>query len=61
MLDIYNEFGQNYSPEAEEIKNVYDEDSFKQNALNLLPYFKHENYLKVDNKPVFLVYHDYLF
>ena len=24
MLDIYNEFGQNYSPNAEEIKNIYD-------------------------------------
>ena len=42
------------------IKNVYDEDSFKQNAMNLIQYFKHANYLKIDNKPVFLVYHDYL-
>jgi len=42
------------------ILNIYDEDSFKQNALNLMPYFKHENYLKIDNKPVFFVYHNYL-
>jgi hypothetical protein len=42
------------------ISNVYDEDSFNQNALNLIHYFKHDNYLKVDNKPVFFVYHDYL-
>ena len=42
------------------IINIYDEDSFKQNALNLIPYFKHENYLKIDDKPVFFVYHDYL-
>ena len=42
------------------IQNIYDEDSFKQNALNLIPYFKHDNYLKIDNKPVFFVYHDYL-
>ena len=42
------------------IKNIYDEDSFKQNALNLIQYFKHANYLKIDNKPVFFVYHDYL-
>ena len=42
------------------IKNIYDEDSFKQNALNLMQYFKHDNYLKIDNKPVFFVYHDYL-
>ncbi len=42
------------------ITNIYDEDSFKQNALNLIQYFKHDNYLKIDNKPVFFVYHDYL-
>jgi hypothetical protein len=42
------------------IINMYDEDSFKQNALNLIPYFKHANYLKIDNKPVFFVYHNYL-
>ena len=42
------------------IKNIYDEDSFKQNAINLIQYFKHANYLKIDNKPVFFVYHDYL-
>ena len=42
------------------IINIYDEDSFKQNALNLMTYFKHERYLKIDNKPVFFVYHNYL-
>ena len=42
------------------IINMYDEDSFKQNALNLMVYFKHDCYLKIDNKPVFFVYHNYL-
>ena len=42
------------------IKNVYDNENFLKNSLNLIEYFKHENYLKIDNKPVFFIYHTYL-
>ena len=42
------------------IKNTYDEESFKTNGFNLLKYFKHDNYLKINNKPVFFVYHNFL-
>lgn len=42
------------------IKNVYDNENFLKNALNLIEYFKHENYLKIDNKPAFFIYHTYL-
>jgi hypothetical protein len=42
------------------IINIYDTDSFTKNAQNLIHYFKHENYLKIDNKPVFFIYHTYL-
>lgn len=42
------------------IENVYDESSFIKNGVNLLKYFKHVNYLKINNKPVFFVYHNYL-
>ena len=39
------------------IANTYDIASFEQNVKNLLPYFKHNNYLKIENKPVFFVHH----
>jgi hypothetical protein len=42
------------------IKNIYDESSFIKNADNLIEYFKNERYLKIDNKPVFFIYHNYL-
>ena len=39
------------------IDNNYNEYEFIQNIDNLLKYFKHENYLKIDNKPVFFIHH----
>lgn len=42
------------------IKNMYNETYFNKNAENLLQYFKHSNYLKKDNKPVFFIYHSHL-
>jgi len=42
------------------IKNSYNETFFYKNAENLLQYFKHNNYLKKDNKPVFFIYHSHL-
>jgi len=42
------------------IENIYDKTHFIQNAENLIKYFKHPNYLKIENKPVFFVYHNFL-
>lgn len=42
------------------IKNYYDQISFLKNSNNLIEYFKNKNYLKIDNKPVFFIYHTYL-
>ncbi len=39
------------------IKNVYNEENFQKNINNLIKYFKHENYLKIDNKPIFMLHH----
>jgi len=39
------------------ITNVYDIDNFHKNIDNLMKYFKHENYYKYDNKPVFYIHH----
>ena len=39
------------------IDNNYNESEFIQNIDNLLKYFKHKNYLKIDNKPVFFIHH----
>ena len=44
-----------------EIYNIYDENNFRKNSKNLIQYFMHDNYLKIDNKPVFFIYHSYLF
>jgi hypothetical protein len=46
-------FGNN----KDKIENYYNETNFLFNFRNLLPYFKHKNYLKIDNKPVFLLHH----
>jgi len=46
-------FGNN----KEIIENEYDEIYLIKNIDNLLLYFKHENYLKIDNKPVFFIHH----
>jgi mannosyltransferase OCH1-like enzyme len=39
------------------IENVYDTESFNKNIDTLMQYFIHENYLKVNNKPVFFLHH----
>lgn len=44
-------------PTNRKIENVYDEPSIMDNVNNLLKYFKHEHYLKIDNKPVLFLYH----
>lgn len=41
----------------EKIYNIYDNDNFKKHVLNLINYFKHDNYYKINNKPVFFVHH----
>jgi hypothetical protein len=46
--------------QSKNIKNVYGESNFKKNTDNLINYFKSNKYLKIDNKPVFFVYHSFL-
>ena len=41
----------------EKIENIYNEHYITLNVHNLLNYFKHNNYLKIDNKPVFMLHH----
>ena len=42
------------------IENIYNSKNFTKNIDNLINYFKHDNYLKIDNKPVFFIYHPFL-
>ena len=39
------------------IENSYDKQNMINNVHNLIMYFKNDNYLKIDNKPVFLLHH----
>ena len=39
------------------IENTYNIENINLNVKNLIIYFKHKNYLKINNKPVFLLYH----
>jgi len=39
------------------IQNKYDEETFNNIIEDLIPYFKHDNYLKINNKPVFFIHH----
>ena len=39
------------------IINDYTPDNIIKNVENLIVYFKHDNYLKINNKPVFFIYH----
>lgn len=39
------------------IENTYDTESLKKNTKNLMKYFQHDNYLKIDDKPVLFVHH----
>ena len=43
-----------------QILNIYDEENYKKNIKNLMKYFKHSNYHKVDNKPIFYIHHPFL-
>jgi hypothetical protein len=38
------------------IYNIYDKDNFKKNSDNLMRFFKHDNYYKINNKPVFMIH-----
>jgi hypothetical protein len=42
---------------CDRIENHYTIDSINKNADNLMKYFKHDNYLKIDNMPVFFIHH----
>jgi hypothetical protein len=42
------------------IKNVYNENSFIKNIELLVIYFKHNNYYKINNSPVFYIHHPWL-
>ena len=58
--DWTNNVALNPTNQSKNIKNVYDELNFKNNTYNLIKYFKNDKYLKIDNKPVFFVYHSFL-
>jgi len=40
----------------DKIINVYNYDNYMKNINNLMKYFKHSNYYKLDNKPVFFIH-----
>ena len=42
------------------IKNEYTEYYFKQNIDNLIVYFNHVNYYKINNSPIFYIHHPWL-
>jgi hypothetical protein len=44
----------------EKILNEYNVDNFKKNIKNLMRYFKHPNYYKINNKPLFYIHHPFL-
>ena len=39
------------------IKNVYNNENLEMNVNNLIKYFNHTNYLKINNKPVLFIHH----
>jgi hypothetical protein len=45
---------------TENIYNIYDVENFGSNIKTLIGYFRHVNYYKIDNKPVFYVHHPWL-
>lgn len=45
---------------SEYIVNEYNREIFLRNSDNLIRYFQHKNYLKIDNKPVLFIYHSFL-
>ena len=42
---------------SENILNNYNNISYEKNVNNLMKYFKHDNYLKINNKPVLFIHH----
>ena len=42
---------------TDKIENKYNANELQPNIDNLIRYFKHANYLKIDNKPVFFLHH----
>jgi hypothetical protein len=44
-----------------QIINTYDLQSCIKNSTNLIKYFKHQNYYKINNKPVFYIHHPWCF
>jgi len=44
----------------EKITNEYTSTNFIKNIDNLIKYFKHDNYYKIDNKPIFYIHHPFL-
>jgi hypothetical protein len=49
-----------FGDKPNKIENKYDVNTFTENINNLITYFKSPNYLKIDNSPVFFVYHPHL-
>lgn len=47
------------SNNGHKIKNEYNEETITKNANNLINYFKKDCYLKIDDKPVFFLYHSW--
>jgi len=43
----------------DEISNEYNSITFEKNIDNLMKYFKHDNYYKIDNKPIFYIHHPF--
>jgi hypothetical protein len=46
-----------FNVKSEKIVNVYNFDNFMKNINHLMQYFKHPNYYKIENKPVFSIHH----
>ena len=46
-----------FNDTKEKIMNVYTFDNYMKNIKNLIQYFKHPNYYKIENKPVFFIHH----
>jgi len=49
-----------FGGKANKLENTYTKDAFMPNINNLMTYFKHENYLKINNKPVLFLHHPFL-
>ena len=45
---------------SHKMENIYDDNSIALNVQNIIKYFKHNNYLKINNKPIFMIYHSWM-